>query len=44
MEIIYDMLADSDITGVPSAKLGLPQFNAKYLAINTVPTNIIFKL
>ena len=44
MEIIYDMLVDSDITRDPSAKLGLAQFNAKYLVINTVPTNIIFKL
>ena len=44
MEITYDMLVDSDIAGDPSAKLGLAQFNAKYLKINAVPTDIIVKL
>jgi hypothetical protein len=35
---------DSEVTGDPSTKLDLAQFNTKYLKINVMPTNIIGEL
>ena len=44
INITYDILVDSEVTGDPSIKLDLAQFNTKYLKINVVPTNIIGEL